>query len=477
MIFIHTFLMVVFIFLWILSKNKDSSENGIMGIFSRMAALLVGNRKINAANSLYGKLAMLNPTKDINKVASEYFIKKTAQALLILFLGNTFALVYAISVYDSTGFMKSYLLDRRGYGEGEELIELSAYSDGEMLTDDLKLTVGEKQYTSDEILTIFNEIEERLPGEIIGENESFDHVNRDLELITALPDYPVSIEWENDDYTVMDREGHIAADFLNTEGQVLTLRAIITYFDVRDEYEIFVRVYPKKRTGREAMVEALNMKIKENDALTVSTDKMVLPSSIGDRQLDYKKHETDTGLCLFVFSLIAAVLVYYGRDREVANDIRKRERELLLCYPEIVSKLTLLIGAGMTIRGAFEKTASDYEKRRGNTRLFAYEEMLIAGNKMRSGVSEFEAYLSFGSRCGISRYNKLGSLLGQNLKKGNTGILALLEEEMRQAFEDRKSMARKLGEEAGTKLLLPMGMMLLIVMVIVIVPAFLSFGI
>ena len=52
-----------------------------------------------------------------------------------------------------------------------------------------------------------------------------------------------------------------------------------------------------------------------------------------------------------------------------------------------------------------------------------------------------------------------------------------MEEEMRQAFEDRKSMARKLGEEAGTKLLLPMGMMLMIVMVIVIVPAFLSFGI
>jgi len=43
-----------------------------------------------------------------------------------------------------------------------------------------------------------------------------------------------------------------------------------------------------------------------------------------------------------------------------------------------------------------------------------------------------------------------------------------------QAFEDRKARARRLGEEAGTKLLLPMFLMLAVVLVIVIVPAFLS---
>ena len=43
-----------------------------------------------------------------------------------------------------------------------------------------------------------------------------------------------------------------------------------------------------------------------------------------------------------------------------------------------------------------------------------------------------------------------------------------------QAFEDRKARARRLGEEAGTKLLLPMFLMLTVVLVIVIVPAFLS---
>ena len=50
----------------------------------------------------------------------------------------------------------------------------------------------------------------------------------------------------------------------------------------------------------------------------------------------------------------------------------------------------------------------------------------------------------------------------------------MLKLEAIQAFEERKARAKRLGEEAGTKLLLPMFLMLAIVLVIVIVPAFLS---
>nr|MCR5777025.1 secretion protein F [Lachnospiraceae bacterium] len=96
--------------------------------------------------------------------------------------------------------------------------------------------------------------------------------------------------------------------------------------------------------------------------------------------------------------------------------------------------------------------------------------------QMRSGKSEAAAYQEFGTRSGVARYNKLGSLLSQNLKKGSSALLSIMEYEARDAFEDRKAEARKLGEEAGTKLLLPMGMMLMVVMIIVIVPSVLSFG-
>ena len=65
-------------------------------------------------------------------------------------------------------------------------------------------------------------------------------------------------------------------------------------------------------------------------------------------------------------------------------------------------------------------------------------------------------------------------LLSQNLRKGSKGLTDILEREAADAFEDRKKLAKKLGEEAGTKLMIPLFMMLAIVFAIVTVPAFFS---
>ena len=59
--------------------------------------------------------------------------------------------------------------------------------------------------------------------------------------------------------------------------------------------------------------------------------------------------------------------------------------------------------------------------------------------------------------------------------KGVKGIYEQLEQEAEDSFRERKQQAKKLGEEASTKLLVPMILMLGIVMAIVIVPAFLKF--
>lgn len=75
-------------------------------------------------------------------------------------------------------------------------------------------------------------------------------------------------------------------------------------------------------------------------------------------------------------------------------------------------------------------------------------------------------------RCGTQEYMRFGALLSQNLRKGTKGLNDLLRLEAIQSFEERKARARRLGEEAGTKLLLPMFQMLAEVLVIVVVPAF-----
>ena len=63
----------------------------------------------------------------------------------------------------------------------------------------------------------------------------------------------------------------------------------------------------------------------------------------------------------------------------------------------------------------------------------------------------------------------------QNLQKGSRRMSDMLEQESMEAWDERKRKARVLGEAAATKLLLPMAMMLMVVMAVIMIPAFLSF--
>ena len=96
---------------------------------------------------------------------------------------------------------------------------------------------------------------------------------------------------------------------------------------------------------------------------------------------------------------------------------------------------------------------------------------------MQRGVPELQAFAEFGAGCRLRPYRKLSGLLEQNVRNGAEGLRKALETEMESAFEEEKALARRRGEEASTKLMLPLFLMLMIIMVMVSVPAFLAFGI
>ena len=197
-----------------------------------------------------------------------------------------------------------------------------------------------------------------------------------------------------------------------------------------------------------------------------------------------------------------AVGVYFALDRDMQKQIQKRKDRLLSEYPEFVSRLVLLLSAGMTMRSAMYEIAGDYDGTKtarktmgraagedavrraagraggghGGKNVQIYEEIVYTCHELDSGIPEAAAYYHLGRRCGEQHYVRLCMLLSQNLKKGTAGLLGLLKAESADAFEERKRNARRLGEEAGTKLLLPMMIMLLIVMLIIMIPAFMSFS-
>ena len=119
--------------------------------------------------------------------------------------------------------------------------------------------------------------------------------------------------------------------------------------------------------------------------------------------------------------------------------------------------------------------SSDYMRTEPVKGHFAYEMIVTACREMDSGVAELEAYRRFGERCGQMKYKTFSTILIQNLQKGSRRMADLLEQEALEAWDERKRKARVLGEAAATKLLIPMIMMLIVVMAIIMIPAFLSF--
>ena len=141
---------------------------------------------------------------------------------------------------------------------------------------------------------------------------------------------------------------------------------------------------------------------------------------------------------------------------------------------DLIQKLLLYLGAGLTVRSTFERMAREYQRkmRQGGERLPVYEEVLRTCRELHTGVPENVAYEHFGSRCGTQEYIRLGAQLSRNLKKGSGMLGDRLREECEAAVRERFHRSRQLGEEASTKLLLPMMLMLGIVMIVIMIPAF-----
>jgi tight adherence protein C len=147
--------------------------------------------------------------------------------------------------------------------------------------------------------------------------------------------------------------------------------------------------------------------------LTISVGAALLSVIVGA--------QGDMDACgIFLFAAVAALIgMPLMADKGLNDKIEKRRMTLQKEFPDFINKLTLLVNAGMTISKAWEKIVTDNQK---NTPL--YREMPYA------------------IECG----------------------------------EMRKNVAKRLGEEASTKILIPLMIMFVGIIIIVATPAILSFS-
>ncbi len=485
MILLNLTLFLFFILLWFLSKNYETDLVGSLDEKHRMKALfplglfLMDKLKLNKkkqTDNLEGPLKAIYVGEQVDYIKRLYLCNKVAIAVLIIFAANFFSLIS--NLQSNKQLLDGKYLQRPGYGEGNRSVDLKVnVSDKEstVLEEDIQLDVKEKRYDKEETIRQFQYAKDYIDSHILNKNESPEKVLSDLNFISRVPDNGMSVTWTSGNGEIIDTHGQIYNVELK-EGTLVPVTAKITYYDSTEEYTRYFKVLPKEYTREENTRKNLTDALDAANEQSKTEDRLPLPDSIKQQQVSWAEKEDNTGWMYLVSGVILAVLLYVLMDRDLYDKVEKRNREMLLDYPEIINKFTLLAGAGMSLSNAWCKISKDYKDKGGKKR-YAYEEMGITYGELMLGTSEITAYERFGRRVKLLPYLRFSSLLAQNVKKGSSGLLSRLELEAAEAFEERKELAKRMGEEAGTKLLFPMMLMLAIVLAIVLVPAFLSFQI
>lgn len=402
--------------------------------------------------------------------------KKSKKYIGIIIVGTLFLMCVIGIRGNNGGELNGSRLKRPEYGEASEFLNVGIQIEGFDEVFDTTIEILPRLYSGEEIEKIFEEYALQLPLLILKNNKSIAEVSSDLDLINEVEGTPITIEWFSSNYNLIDSDGKVNCTEIGKEGCEVALTALLKYRDYTYEKVIDVKVVEGAEYGADKLKNSILEQIQY--AQEGGDEYLQLPKEIDGKQVKFIDNASEeTPFAIFIMGVVAVIAVVMGSRKQKEREVTERKKQLSYDYSQMVAKLSLLIGAGMTVRHAWERIVSDYKRQGDDNKRYVYDEMEETYNQMLAGLSEMTAYEDFGRRCDVKEYMKFSTLLIQNMKKGSTELVKMLELEALEAFENRKNLAKKYGEEAGTKLLVPMIIMLIIVMVIIMVPALMSFQI
>jgi len=178
---------------------------------------------------------------------------------------------------------------------------------------------------------------------------------------------------------------------------------------------------------------------------------------------------TSVGFAIIGIGTILVLVLVYAMYDELNDLVRKRQIAISRQFPNVVSKLALLVTSGMIMDRAWKETAFSQE-----TEL--YQEMRKTSKELDNLVSPESAYSNFINRCNTKESAKLASAIMQNLSKGNAEIGRLLKDMAHEAWQERRHTAKRDAEKANSKLMIPTMLLFLAILVMLMVPIAMNFS-
>lgn len=378
---------------------------------------------------------------------------------------------------------RNIYLERDDYDGEERSYPLFVTLQGEQ-ADSFKLSVSARTYSGKELDKLFEESFQRAWKQILGDNKTYAGIERPITILQELPDSPVKVNlwWEEDNY--INEEGELLVDAFE-DGTRMQLYLELSYQGERRQQQMPIILKKPVYTKKELLLHKVKDKLSSLEQQDTTKETVVLPSALYGASITAEE-EKQPMLLFLLAGIVIPVFLWLKNWQDEQEQKAVRARQLKEDYPKLLYKMVLYLGAGITMKGCFEAINREWgEAQRRESldgaapakRMPRYLQMEVYAlvQQLNMGVPELACYEEWGKQLNESQYLKLTNMIIKNLSKGSAKLLSTMKQERSLALREHREQVKKRGEEASTKLLFPMLLLLLTAMLIVLIPAFFQF--
>ncbi len=348
---------------------------------------------------------------------------------------------------------------------GDPPIEVEINTDEESRREgesNLLLKVYPVEYTEEQFREITDAALVYVGTVMKGNNPSLDEVSEKLVFPENDETGTLSFKWIPDRFDVIGSSGDIYRDELVKNEKVeIVLEMSDGIHNRQERFDVTVLSPHIKEDSTDTVLEEL-MQIEQQSR---NNETVHFPDNVEGKSIrvNESKYLRNILIGLFIVPVMAVTLVYHRINR-LKEKCDKRQSELKNEYYSFVSRLSLMLGSGASMKDAMRLAA------KGNGKLT--EEVSFCINQINAGVSESKAYSEMAKRVSIPEYTRLAALISQNIEHGNSRVLMLMDQEVKNAMNIKREHLRRSGEIASEKLLLPTALLLIVVIGLIMIPAF-----
>lgn len=471
MIFINLLVILLYIMLAILSRKHFSKYKGLKSgcvrlwfAMSEFVYTKIEDRiNWNGIKSSIRKIQVVSP-KGLDNLTGTYAVRIIAACLGVVFVFNLIAGFMCIGEENAEN---TNVIEREDYQGNTKKHDVYLDVDGDTFV--YSMGVAPLEYTEEEFCLRTEELFVEIEDTMLGQNVSPEHISSDLTLPLEDDEGIFGIVWSSDHPEYITSTGRVYTEELGERVPVI-LTAVIEYLDYTAEREyVLVAECPTENAGN-PRIDIVGKTLDSLERENRNKKTIRLPSEVSGVGISLIQKKNNTSARIFLLGILTSVVLTGISISRLKEAGKNRDNLLMKQYPAFVNKLWLLLGTGMTVKTGIKQIIAESKNKD-----ILIRELEYAVNQIDSGFDETAAYEELGSRLGLTVYCRLMNHISQNIKMGTRDLLELMEEEVNTSLSERKEFARKKGEEASTKLLIPMIMLMVTVMVIIIFPAVISF--